>query len=161
MPAPGDPALPTQNLTVASTDAPRGAIDSRAAGASTDIPDAHLHQTTIAAALEAKRPAVVAFSTPTFCQSQFCGPVTDLVGDLAKTYGDRASFVHVEIWRDFQNQTLNRAAADWLLREGNLNEPWVFVIGADGRVAARFDNVATREELEPILQRLPVIGPAT
>jgi len=161
VPGIGDPALPTENLTVASTDAPKGAIDSRASGAAGEVPDAHLHQTTIAAALAAQRPAVVVFSTPTFCQSQFCGPVTDLVGDLARTYADRASYVHVEIWRDFQNQTINRAAADWLLREGNLNEPWVFVIGSDGRVAARFDNLATQEELEPIIRDLPVIGPAT
>jgi hypothetical protein len=31
----------------------------------------------------------------------------------------------------------------------------VFVIGADGRITARFDNVATRGELEPLLERLP------
>jgi hypothetical protein len=37
----------------------------------------------------------------------------------------------------------------------------VFVIGADGKVAARFDNVATADELRPILEQLPVIGPAT
>ena len=136
VPAPGDQALATQNLTMTSTDAPKAAVDSRASGTA-DVPDAPLHQTTIAAALAAKRPAVVVFATPTYCQSRFCGPVTDLVGDLAKTYADRASFIHVEIWRDFQNQTVNRAAADWLLRDGNLNEPWVFVIGADGKIAAR------------------------
>ncbi|MGH9225411.1 MAG: hypothetical protein ACRD2W_16875 [Acidimicrobiales bacterium] len=161
VPGVGDQALATENLTVASTDAPKAAIDSRASAGGGEVPDAHLHQTTIAAALAAKRPAVVVFATPTYCQSQFCGPVTDLVGQLAQTYGDRASFIHVEIWRDFQNQTINRAAADWLLREGNLSEPWVFVIGANGRVTARFDNVATQEELEPILRQLPVIGPAT
>jgi hypothetical protein len=34
-------------------------------------------------------------------------------------------------------------------------EPWVFLIGADGRIAARWDNVATREEIEPLLRDLP------
>ncbi|MGH9279482.1 MAG: hypothetical protein ACRD12_15445 [Acidimicrobiales bacterium] len=160
VPVPGEPALPTENLTVASTDAPRAAIDSRA-GADGVIPDASLHQTTIAATLAAQRPAVVVFSTPAYCQSRFCGPITEMVEGLAPTYADRATFIHVEIWRDFQNQVLNRAAAEWLLRENNLNEPWVFVIGSDGKVAARFDNVATAEELKPILDKLPVIGPAT
>jgi hypothetical protein len=159
VPAPGEPALPTDNLTLASADAPKAAIDSRATTG--DIPDTLLHQTTIAAALAARRPAVVVFSTPVYCQSRFCGPVTDMVADVARANADRASFVHIEIWRDFQNQTINKAAADWLLRNGDLNEPWVYVIGADGNIVARFDNVATAEELEPLVKQLPVIGPAT
>jgi hypothetical protein len=65
----------------------------------------------------------------------------------------------VESWRDFQTKTVNRSATDWLLRDGELKEPWVFLIGADGRIAARYDNVATRAEIEPFLQSLPVIGP--
>jgi hypothetical protein len=159
VPGVGDVAPPVDNLTVASTDAPQAAIDSRASTGA--IPDPELHQTTVAAAVAAHRPAVVVFATPVYCQSRFCGPVTDMVQDLSHTYANRASFIHVEIWRDYQNQTLNKAAADWLLRNGNLNEPWVFVIGSDGKIAARFDNVATADELRPILEKLPVIGPAT
>jgi hypothetical protein len=158
VPAVGDPALVTENLTVTS-DAPKAAVDSRA-GTGDQVPDPELHSTTIAAALAAKRPAVVVFATPVYCVSKFCGPVTDMVDDLARTYADRASFIHVEIWRDFQNNTLNKAAADWLFRNGDLNEPWVYVIGADGRIAARLDNVASRDELEPMIRALPVIGPA-
>ena len=159
VPAPGDPALPTENLTLATPDAPRAAVDSRA-GNSGEVPDPVLHGTTLAAALAARRPAVAVFSTPVYCQSRFCGPVTDMVEELARTYGDRASFVHIEIWRNFQGQELNKAAEDWLLRNDDLQEPWVFVIGADGRIVARFDYVVTRGELEPLLQQLPVIGPA-
>ena len=158
VPAVGQPAPRTENLTMSSKDAPQAAIDSRATTGG--IPDPELHQTTIAAAIAAHRPAVVVFATPVFCQSRFCGPVTDMVQDLSHTYADRASFIHVEIWRDFQNQTVNKAAADWLLN-CSVCEPWVFLIGADGNIAARFDNVTTRDELEPLLKQLPVIGPAT
>jgi len=159
VPAPGMPALTTENLTLASTSAPRAAIDSRASGG--DIPDSELHGTTIAAAVAAHRPAVVVFSTPTYCQSQFCGPITDMVQQLSHDYGDRASFIHVEIWQDFQNKRLNAAAADWLTRDGaDGNEPWVFVIGADGHIVARFDNVVTRGDVEGLLRPLPVVGPA-
>jgi hypothetical protein len=157
VPAPGDEARRTENLTLASTDAPRAAIDSRAGAG--EIPDEDLHRTTIAAALAAGRPVVAVFATPVYCVSRFCGPVTDLVHELSRDYGDRASFVHVEIWRDFQNKEINRAAAEWLLRDGDLQEPWVFVVGADGRIVARFDNVVARGELEPLLRSLPVIGP--
>lgn len=157
----GDPALATQNLTVTTPGAPPVAIDSRAASP-TDVPDVELHRTTIAAALAAHRPAVVVFATPVYCVSRFCGPVTDMVQAVARDYADRASFIHVEIWKDYQKQLLNDAATQWLMQpNGDLNEPWVIVIGADGRIVARFDNVTTRDELEPFLLGLPVIGPAT
>ena len=159
IPAPGDQALATETLTLTTPDTPKAAVDSRAG--SGDIPDPDLHRTTIAASLAAKRPIVAVFATPVYCTSRFCGPITDLVNDLSHQYADRADFVHVEIWRDFQTQTVNKSAADWLLRNDELNEPWVFVIGADGRITARFDNVVTREELEPLLKALPVIGAAT
>jgi len=158
VPAVGDPALPTQNLTLTSPGAAPAAIDSRATSV-VDVPDPQLHTTTIARALAAHRPIVAVFATPVYCISRFCGPVTDLVAALASTYRDRASFVHVEIWQDFQNQQLNDAAKRWLLEStGDLQEPWVFVIGADGRIVARFDNVVTRDELEPLLAALPRIG---
>ena len=162
MPFVGDAAPASENLTMASTDAPRAAIDSR--GGSGEIPDPELHSTTVAAALAAKRPVVVTVSTPVYCTSRFCGPVTDMVQELSHTYGDRASFVHIEVFRDFQAnpQVFNRSAIEWIYPAGvgDINEPWVFVVGADGKVVARLDNVATKGELEPILQQLPVIGPA-
>lgn len=156
VPAVGDRALPTNNLTMDS-DAPPGAIDSRAE-IEGGVPDPELHATTIARALKAGHPVLAVFATPVYCISRFCGPITEMVEELAADYGDRADFVHVEIWRDFQGQVINRAAADWLLRDGNLNEPWVFFIGSDGIIQARWDNVATRGEIEPYLRDLPPLA---
>lgn len=151
-PAPGERAPRTENLTIGS-DAPPEAVDSRA-GIDGGIPDRLLHRTTIAEAIRRRRPALVVFATPVYCVSQFCGPVTDMVAGLAQDYRGDAEFIHVEIWRNYQEQAINRAAAEWLLREENLTEPWVFLIGPDGRILARWDNVATREEIEPWLERL-------
>lgn len=160
VPAVGEAAPASENLTVDSTGIPPAAIDSRALGDAA-VPDPELHRTTIAAAMAAHRPVLVVFSTPTFCVSRFCGPVTDMVAELAGRYADRASFIHVEVWKDFEAKQLNDTAAEWLTRGGaDGNEPWVFLIGADGRVAARWDNVATKSEIEPLLQQLPAIGPA-
>jgi hypothetical protein len=86
--------------------------------------------------------------------SRFCGPITDLVAELAPRY-PKAAFVHVEVWQDFEKRQVNQAAADWLLRQGDLHEPWVFVIGPDGKIVARFDNVAAKAEVEAALERLP------
>lgn len=157
VPAPGDPAPRTENLTIESKGVPPAAIESRAATEGS-IPDPELHGTTIADAIRRGRPALVVFATPVYCVSKFCGPVTDMVAELAARYGDRADFVHVEIWKDFQRQVVNRAAADWLLREDTLQEPFVFLIDERGQIAARWDNVATRQEIEPLLMDLPAGG---
>jgi hypothetical protein len=150
-PVPGDRAPRSENLTVG--DRPAVAVDSRAS--SGEIPDPGLHRTTVAEAIEAGRPALVVIATPVYCISQFCGPVTDMVEGLASDYGDRAEFVHIEVWHDYERQEVNQAAADWvLLPDNTIQEPWVFLVGDDGRILARWDNVATRQEIEPWLQRL-------
>jgi hypothetical protein len=157
VPAPGDPALLSDNLTVDTPGAAPEAIDSRAGGGD-PIPDPDLHRTTVKQALDAGRPVVLVISTPTFCVSVFCGPVTDMVGELEDQYGDRASFIHIEVWKDYEGKALNDAAKDWIARGEDINEPWVFLIGADGKITHRWDNIATRGEIEPLLQKLPVIA---
>lgn len=151
VPAPGQRAIPSRTLTVGS-DAPAAAVDSRARTAGS-VPDPELHTKSLDQALQEGRPILAVFSTPVFCISQFCGPVTDLAADLQQEYGDRVTFIHVEIWHDYEKQAVNRAAADWLLRDGNLQEPWFFLIGRDGTILARWDNLATREEIVPALER--------
>lgn len=153
VPAVGDQAPRSDNLTLDS-DVPPAAIDSRA-GTDGDIPDPHLHDTTIAEAIEADRPAVVVFSTPVYCVSRFCGPITDAVAELVDTYADRAAFIHVEVWRDFDAGQLNGTAAEWIQTPDGGNEPWVFLIDGDGRIAARWDNVLDRAHLEQLLDDLP------
>ena len=154
VPAPEDVAPRTENLTVESKGVSQEAIDSRAATEGR-IPDPELHETTIADALRAGRSVLAVFSTPVYCVSKFCGPVTDMVAELAGEYGDRATFIHVEVWKDFQGLVANEAAAEWLLLDdGSLQEPFVFLIDADGRIVARWDNVATRQEIEPWLKQL-------
>lgn len=154
IPAVGEPAPKTDNLTIDSKDAPIGAVDSRAASGG-KVPDPALHQITIAESIRRGEPALVVFATPVYCVSRFCGPITDMVEDLERAYGDRANFIHVEIWRNYKGQVINKGAADWLYHGGDLTEPWIFLIDAEGRVAARWDNVATPAEIEPFLKELP------
>jgi hypothetical protein len=153
-PAPGEPALHTENLTIEDTDAPPAAIDSRAADGG-EIPDPDLHEWTIARAIEEGRPALVVFSTPVFCISRFCGPVTDAVEELAHRYNDRAVFIHVEIWRDHDTQTINQAAADWLYRNDDLTEPWLYLIGPDGTIIDRWTVLWSEDEVVAALESFP------
>ncbi|HEX6310629.1 MAG TPA: hypothetical protein VF152_03305 [Acidimicrobiia bacterium] len=148
----GDPAPATRNPLPGDPSVPPAAIDSRAEDSS--VPDPELHSTTVADALAAGRPLVVVASTPVFCTSRFCGPITDAVAELAREYGDRVDFVHLEIWQDFENQVVNPSAGEWIFPRdgGNAREPWVFVVAADGVVQARFDNVATEPELRAAVE---------
>ena len=155
LPAPGDEAMRTDTLTVRSKGMPLAAIDSRAANTG-KIPDPELHQTTIAEAIAQGRPALVVFATPVFCISRFCGPVVNMVEDLAKTYDDRAVFIHVEIWKDYNKQVLNDAPKEWLQTpNGDLTEPWLFLIGADGTISDRWSSMWSEQEVASELEALP------
>ena len=111
-------------------------------------PVAGLYQLTIAEALEQRKPLVVVFSTPAFCVSRACGPVTDLVVSLYGSYGDRINFIHIEPWvleiaRGEGRLVLADVAKEWRL----MSEPWVFVIDGEGRVASRFEGFLGEDEL--------------
>ena len=145
----GEPAPKTVNHLPGAEDVPVKAIDSRAEDDGT-VPDPILHELTVADALAAGRPVVVVISTPVYCVSRFCGPITDEVADLAARTEADVAFVHLEVWRDFEGQAINKAAAEWMYPDGaeGAFEPWVFVVGADGIVTHRFDNVTSAAELE-------------
>jgi len=155
IPAPGGPAPRVENPLPGAAGVHPSAIDSRADD-STPVPDPELHATTVAAAIAAGRPLMVVVSTPTYCTSRFCGPITDSVATLARRWGERMAFVHLEVWEDFQAKELNAAAAAWIYPPGaeDAREPWVFTVDAHGLIVDRFDNVATDAELSAAVQRL-------
>lgn len=148
IPAVGEPAPRTRQPLIGDRSVDPKSIDSRA-GDDTPIPDPELHDITVADAIAAGRPAMVVVSTPTFCVSRFCGPITDTVHELALQNGHRMDFIHLEVWQDFAANKLNPAAADWIAPtpETEGGEPWVFVIDANGNIFNRFDNVASEIEL--------------
>lgn len=154
VPTVGDPAPRTPNLTIADVEAgsaPATAVDSRAGAADGEIPDRHLHDTSIVDALDAGERIVVAVTTPVYCVSQFCGPLTNVIADLARAHQDTARFIHIEVWQDFENAQLTDAAAAWIQTEIGGNEPWVFVVDEHGIIEARWDNVLDVEALERLL----------
>ncbi len=156
-PAPGDEAPKTENRVAGDSSVEASVIDSRAS-ADTALPDPELHNVTIADAIAARRPVMVVVSTPVYCVSRFCGPITDTVSQLAKTHDNAKSmargkadgmvFVHLEVWNDFADNAMNKDAAEWIKRQDReIQEPWVFVIGRDGRIIERFDNIVTQSDL--------------
>lgn len=158
--APGTPAPRSENPLPGAVGVRPKSIDSRAR--SDKVPDPELHAESVATAIGRGRPTMVVVSTPVFCASQFCGPITDSIQALAQANGDRMSFVHLEVWSDFQNTEVNNATGEWVFpREGGeANEPWVFVVDASGMIVQRFDNVATADELSAAVARYASAQPS-
>ncbi len=158
IPFPGDAAPRTVNRLAGDPLVSPKSIDSRAA-ADGSIPDRQLHTVTVADAIAARRPVMVVVSTPVYCVSRFCGPITETVEQLATRYGDRMAFVHAEVWHDYERASLNKEAADWIYRQDvEPKEPWVFLVDADGLVAKRWDNVSTDAELESAVRSMVGAG---
>jgi hypothetical protein len=105
----------------------------------------------VAGSLAAHKPFVVVFATPRFCTSRTCGPVVDVVDAVRRRFrGTDVRFVHVEVYRR-NDPTLgvNRFMRQWHLP----SEPWTFLVGADGRIKARFEGPVSVGELAAAVRR--------
>ncbi|HEX6204526.1 MAG TPA: hypothetical protein VFZ29_01795 [Solirubrobacterales bacterium] len=77
-----------------------------------------------------KEPIVLLFATPEFCQSRVCGPVVDVAEQAKQVYGDKAAFIHMEIYNE--NDPAKRVRPQ--VRAFHLpTEPYLFTIDR-GRV---------------------------
>lgn len=155
LPFQGQPAPRTRNHVWGAPDVPVKAIDSRAEEGGDD-PAPGLHDAVIADVIAAGKPMLVVVATPVFCQSRFCGPITDMAEELDSRYGDRMEFVHLEVYRDFDRNAVNAAAAEWAYVEEKkeLTEPWTYLVGSDGVIVDRWDNVASEAEVAAAIEAL-------
>lgn len=150
--AAGDPAPRTEQVLVSDV------ADIREIDTS-ENPIPEQHNMTVADAVTSGRPTVLAIATPAFCESQICGPTKAVFDDLYNEYSDKANFVHVEPYdvpavRDGECESLfdcrNPIIDEWGLQ----SEPWVFIVDAEGNIAARFDGLVTFEEMQAALEEL-------
>lgn len=123
-------------------------------------PVERFYEKSILDAIEDDLPAVIAFVTPSFCQTATCGPTIEKVKEVAANHPVDVNFVHVEpylMWvKDGYLQPMlsdegRLQAAPWTERFGLRTEPYVIVIDADGLVRAKFEGAITVEELEHAL----------
>ncbi|HXR60622.1 MAG TPA: hypothetical protein VN732_04780 [Solirubrobacterales bacterium] len=78
-----------------------------------------------------KEPIVLLFATPQFCQSRVCGPVVDVAEQAQQEFGNKAAFIHMEIYND--NDPAERVRPQ--VRAFHLpTEPWLFTIDRAGVV---------------------------
>ncbi len=151
-PAIGSPAPLSRNKTA-------GDVSDLNELTTSDPPDPDLYTMTIADAVAGGKPLVVVFATPAFCQTATCGPQVEQISDLKDRYGDRANFIHVEVWDnpleirehgDLSNAKAAPAVEEW----GLPTEPWTFVVDSRGLIAAKFEAFTTVQEIEEALQKV-------
>ncbi|MBC8077508.1 MAG: thioredoxin family protein [Chloroflexales bacterium] len=118
-------------------------------------PDPDLYQITVADAIAAKKPFLVAFSTPGFCQTAVCGPNLQVIKKIKNDLKGQVNFLHVEVYQypfgdSFQQQRQVPAMAEWKLQ----TEPWTFLVDANGVIQAKYEGGITFDEMEPALKQL-------
>ena len=109
----------------------------------TRIPVDGLNKVDYADAL-GREPIVLLFATPQFCQSRVCGPVVDVAEQAKHEYGDKAAFIHMEIYNDNDPAKGTRPQ----VRAFRLpTEPWLFTIDRAGTISAAVEGAFGIEEM--------------
>lgn len=137
-PAPGAKAIRVHTPTLASVHGDAAAIDTRVPAA-TSLLKADLYD------VLGKKPVVLTLATPALCTSRVCGPVVDVVDQVASETGSKVAFIHNEIYKNNKiNDGLRPQPAAYRLA----SEPWTFVIDRNGVVRTRFEGAFSAGELK-------------
>jgi hypothetical protein len=144
-PAIGDRAIPSKNPVL------RPGVAAKTV-TTAEPPDTILLRTTVAAAMAAKRPFVVTFATPLYCQSRTCGPVVQVVKSVAQQWaGKGIDFIHVEIYKDNDpSKGTNQWVNAWKLP----TEPFTFVVDRTGVIRDRFEGAFSTAELQKAVEKV-------
>ena len=151
--APGDPAPAVATPTIA------GAGGDVAKVSTDPNPVPRLYQTSEADAIAAKKPFVLIFATPKFCQTSTCGPTLEKLKPVAAAHPG-LTFINVEpyVLQDVQGQLQPVTDANGFqpapatLAFKLISEPYVFVIGADGKISSSFELVFSPEEIDAAIK---------
>ncbi len=136
----GEQAPKVQTDTVASAGGDVEAIDTRR-------PTSDMHGDF--SKLVGTKPVALLFATPQLCQSRVCGPVVDVALQLRARYGDDVEFIHQEVYADNDpNKGLRKPLQEFHLP----SEPWLFVVGKDGKITARLEGSFGLDAVEQALK---------
>jgi hypothetical protein len=141
----GEKAYPSKTPTLASAHGRVAQLTTRTP------PDRALLRYSVKDSLAANVPFVLTFATPRWCSSRTCGPVVDVVDAARRRFaGDGIRFIHVEIYAgNDPRKGFNRWYKEWHLT----SEPWTFLVGANGRIKAKFSGSVSTRELDAAIQR--------
>jgi hypothetical protein len=116
----------------------------------TRVPPDQMHAVDFADVV-GKKPIVLVFATPALCQSRVCGPVVDVAQQVADAYGDKADFIHMEIWND---NDISKGPRPQVQAYNLETEPWTFLIDRNGIVRDRIEGAFGVSELEEAMRTI-------
>lgn len=96
-----------------------------------------------------KRPIALIFSTPQFCISRVCGPVTDIAVSYQRQFASQITFIHEEVYANNQPSKGLRPQMKAFHLE---TEPWLFTINRQGIIAARLEGAFGVNEFRQALE---------
>jgi hypothetical protein len=108
------------------------------------------HAVSLDAALAEKRPVAFYVGTPARCETKTCGPVLNVLLDVRQPFESKVRFVHLEVYKSLTSSE-NIPAINELHLE---SEPWLFLVGADGKLRERIAGPVDRKEASEALTRL-------
>jgi protein SCO1/2 len=154
-PAVGDPAPSIHTPTAGDPNA-----GSDLYGITTDVfPDPRFYQFSVDQLLAAHRVFVLTFYSPAYCPTTACGPLLKNMKAIATEFPDVA-FVHVEphVMTNYGGRLMPDYATgqlefnDLAKAYGIPVEPFVFVVDAQGRIAASFELIVGSDEIRAAIR---------
>ena len=96
-----------------------------------------------------KEPIVLLFATPQFCQSRVCGPVVDVAEQAKEEYGDKAAFIHMEIYKDNEPPVTRSQVRAFHLS----SEPYLFTVNRHGTISSVIEGAFGSELLTAAVKK--------
>jgi hypothetical protein len=140
IPAPGHHPPDIATDTLASTHGNVALLTTRS-------PPENMHSVSFDQVL-GKKPVALLFSTPEFCVSRVCGPVTDILVSLQHEF-PQITFIHQEVYVD---NNPPKGLRPQMHKFGLETEPWLFMVNRRGVITARLQGAFGVNEARAALE---------
>ena len=147
---PDQVAVPGANDSLPGFDTPTFDNNREVKPICTRIPDpCPFHAMTLTEALKLGVPVAYLVGTPAHCETGTCSPALDGLIEVGSRIGDRAVFIHAEVYADEAATVIAPAVKALDLTF----EPVLFIVDANGKIIERFDSVFDSLEIFDALTR--------
>lgn len=101
------------------------------------------HDVTLTEALKSGKPVLYLIGTPAYCSTGTCAPGLDALMTLAKSVGNKAVFVHAEVYKDTSATVAAPAVSEYTLTY----EPILYITDSKGVLVERLDAIFDVKEM--------------
>jgi hypothetical protein len=101
------------------------------------------HDVTLTEALASGKPVLYLIGTPAYCSTGTCAPGLDALMTLAKSVGNKAVFVHAEVYKDTSATVAAPAVSEYKLTY----EPILYITDDKGVLVERLDAIFDVKEM--------------